>query len=117
MPSSAARPTKASKSASVPRSGWMASCPPAGEPMAQGEPAGRGLERSRPGPAAAIPGGLRPLGTREELVPGPVERALSVHDDGAPRRAGEQVAQWAGGQDRGDLRAERGTEPVGGRGI
>ncbi len=40
-----------------------------------------------------------------------------MHDDGAPRRAGEQVAQWAGGQDRGDLRAERGTEPAGGRGI
>ena len=33
-----ARRTKWSKSASVPRSGWIASWPPSGEPMAQGLP-------------------------------------------------------------------------------
>ena len=38
MPSSPAAFTKAAKSFSVPRSGWMVSCPPAVEPIAQGEP-------------------------------------------------------------------------------
>ncbi len=62
-----------------------------------------------PAAAAAVP---RPLGSREELVPGTVERPLPVHDDRAPRRPGEQVAQRAGGEDRGDLRADRDREPV-----
>ena len=45
-PSSAARRTNASKSASVPRPGWMASWPPSGDPIAQGEP-------GSPGPRSA----------------------------------------------------------------
>ena len=38
MPSSRVRPTKASKSSIVPRSGCSASCPPSGDPIAHGEP-------------------------------------------------------------------------------
>ncbi len=52
MPSSRVRPTNASKSAIVPRSGWTASCPPAGDPMAHGEPGS---------PACAISALLRPF--------------------------------------------------------
>src|SRR5665647_853788 len=43
-PSSRARATKASKSAKVPSSAWMASWPPCAEPVAYGEPGGRGCD-------------------------------------------------------------------------
>src|SRR4030095_13287069 len=42
MPSWLALATKASKSSMVPRSGWMASWPPASEPIAQGLPGSSG---------------------------------------------------------------------------
>ena len=42
MPSSPALATKSSKSSMVPRSGWMASWPPASEPIAQGLPGSSG---------------------------------------------------------------------------
>ncbi len=42
MPSSTVRATKASKSARVPRSGWIASWPPSAEPIAHGEPGSSG---------------------------------------------------------------------------
>ena len=42
MPRSLVRVTKAAKSFSVPRSGWMASCPPSGEPIAHGDPTSSG---------------------------------------------------------------------------
>ena len=42
MPSSRVRATNASKSSNVPRSGWIASCPPSGEPIAHGEPGSPG---------------------------------------------------------------------------
>ena len=45
-PRSLARDTNASKSANVPRSGWIASCPPSGAPIAQGEPGSPGLASS-----------------------------------------------------------------------
>ena len=45
-PSSRARATNASKSANVPRSGWMASCPPSGAPIAHGEPGSPGRASS-----------------------------------------------------------------------
>lgn len=38
MPVFFAVSTKSRKSSSVPRSGWIASCPPSGEPIAQGLP-------------------------------------------------------------------------------
>ena len=38
MPSSRVRATNASKSSNVPRSGWIESWPPSGDPMAHGEP-------------------------------------------------------------------------------
>ncbi len=41
-PSSRARATKASKSSMVPRSGWIASCPPSWEPMAHTDPGSPG---------------------------------------------------------------------------
>ena len=47
MPSSRVRATKESKSSIVPRSGWMASCPPSLEPMAHGEP-------GSPGPGVSV---------------------------------------------------------------
>ena len=38
IPSSRARATRRSNESQSPRSGWMASCPPAALPMAHGEP-------------------------------------------------------------------------------
>src|SRR5580693_3556269 len=46
MPSSRVRATNASKSSNVPRSGWIASCPPSGEPIAHGEPGSPGCGTS-----------------------------------------------------------------------
>ncbi len=45
-PSSLARLINAAKSANVPRSGWMASCPPSADPMAHGEPGSPALASS-----------------------------------------------------------------------
>src|SRR6266571_4703411 len=42
MPSSLARAVNAPKSANVPSSGWIASCPPSGEPIAHDEPGSPG---------------------------------------------------------------------------
>ncbi len=42
MPSSRVRATNASKSSNVPRSGWIASCPPSADPIAHGEPGSPG---------------------------------------------------------------------------
>ena len=52
MPSSRVLATNASKSSIVPRSGWIASCPPSGEPIAHGEPGS---------PSAGVSVLLRPL--------------------------------------------------------
>ncbi len=46
MPCARAARTKARKSASVPRSGCTASCPPSSDPMAQGEPGSPGCGSS-----------------------------------------------------------------------
>ena len=75
--------------------------------------AGRGAQRSRSGPA--VRAGHGAFGAREELVPGTVERALPVHHDGTPAGPGQQVAQRAGGEDRGDLPGDGRSEPGGGR--
>ena len=54
--------TKRSKSSNVPRSGWMESCPPSGEPMAYGLPGSLGL---------GVEGVVRPL---RAVVPDRVDR-------------------------------------------
>src|SRR5659263_706299 len=65
-PSSRARATKASKSANVPSSAWMASWPPWAEPVAYGEPGSVGAQVSELLPVSYTH--LRAHETRHDLV-------------------------------------------------
>src|SRR5215471_14504981 len=141
-PKLAARDTNAAKSANVPRSGWMASCPPSAEPIAQGEPGSPGLasrvllrplrkvvhvephagDRVQPARRGAQRSGLRlsathrvelrALRTREELIPGSEQGTLPLHKDRQPRGPGNQVAERVPVEDARDLGLLAGRQPV-----
>ena len=76
------------------------------------QPPGRGAQRPRHRVAAAHRVDLDALGPREELVPGPVQRAFPVDDQRHPPGLRDQRAQRVGPPDPDDLRLPGGRQAV-----
>ena len=114
MPSSTVRATKASKSSSVPSSGWTASWPPSSEPIAQGEP---GSSRADVGRLAAGElGGVRALAVDladrvDRRQVDDVEAHLGDGGQALHRGAEGAAAQHAVGVGRGALAAREELVP------